>query len=385
MASIGKTPYGYALYFRCDGRRKCVRLAGLGEDAAERAKYHVEVALRAHRLSQPISVRTLDWLYHSAPRGVFAALSDLGIVDDRRMLASALHSWITVKVGRVSTRRIEQMERVGAALGKSLGDVELEAITADRLTLWSEQLLEQFARNTVAGHCAMVRQFFAWAVRERLLSESPAGGLSGAFARSERLVEVPGAGVNVLCLAAESTSDMELATALRLARWGGLRAAEVLRVRLEDIDARAMELTVRDTKRQHHGHGSRIVPIFAELRPVLEYAQLRDSDRGAAGRRGLLVPDLGSRTSSAATQRMRRLCQTLQIAMWPRPWQNMRATRESELMDAFSLKDACKWIGNSPDVAMKHYALVRSTEFDRAVGRDSSPRDRSRAGEGHSQ
>jgi integrase len=160
--------------------------------------------------------------------------------------------------------------------------------------------------------------------------------------------------------------------ALRLARWGGLRAGEVLRVRVCDVDIAGRALTVRDTKRQRHGHGSRSVPIFPELQPIIDYAADRPQLRSVETRLGLLMPLLGSRTSSATTQRARRMCERVGVQPWERFWQNMRATRESELMDAFSLKDACKWIGNSPEVAMKHYALVRSTEFDRASGRDAA-------------
>jgi hypothetical protein len=79
------------------------------------------------------------------------------------------------------------------------------------------------------------------------------------------------------------------------------------------------------------------------------------------------MPTLGGRTPAAADQRAKRLCERIGLQPWDRFWQNMRATRESELMDRFGLKDACKWIGNSPDVAMKHYAIVRRSEFERAA------------------
>jgi hypothetical protein len=68
MATLSKDKHGYRLDLSVPGYpRKCVRLSHLGDDAAERALYHVEVALRAHRLRQPIAVKTLDWLYHNAP------------------------------------------------------------------------------------------------------------------------------------------------------------------------------------------------------------------------------------------------------------------------------------------------------------------------------
>ena len=44
-----------------------------------------------------------------------------------------------------------------------------------------------------------------------------------------------------------------------------------------------------------------------------------------------------------------------------KPWQklfhNLRASRESELMRSYDLATVCRWIGNSPEVAAKHYAV----------------------------
>lgn len=362
MASLIPGPGGYRLQFSVAGNRRCVRLTGFGEDAAERAKHHVEVALRSHRRRQPIPVATLDWIFQSAPRGLLSALASVHVVDDRRMLGDALRAWITSKL-HLSTKRIENMERMADSLTQLLGDVEMESITADQLAGWAEHLSESAMHNTVAGYAGLAKQFFQWAVRERLLLGSPAGQLSSRFVPSERLAEVPAAAVERLC---EASPDAELAIALRLARWGGLRAAEILRVRVSDVDAEGRSIRVVDKKREHSGHGVRTVPIFPELECVIVAAHGR---LPSPTRDGLLMPGLGSLTTSAMGQRADRLCESLGIAAWPRFWQNMRATRESELMDLFSLKDVCKWIGNSPAVAMRHYAMVRKQEFDRASGK----------------
>lgn len=41
----------------------------------------------------------------------------------------------------------------------------------------------------------------------------------------------------------------------------------------------------------------------------------------------------------------------------------MRASRETDLMDAVGLRRACAWIGNSPEIAIKHYALMRKSDY----------------------
>lgn len=43
------------------------------------------------------------------------------------------------------------------------------------------------------------------------------------------------------------------------------------------------------------------------------------------------------------------------------------ATRETELLAHYPAKDVSSWLGNSPDIANKHYAMTMQTSFDRAI------------------
>jgi hypothetical protein len=52
---------------------------------------------------------------------------------------------------------------------------------------------------------------------------------------------------------------------------------------------------------------------------------------------------------------------------WPKLMQNLRATRETELLAHYPAKDVTSWLGNSPDVANKHYVMTMQASFDRAV------------------
>lgn len=52
---------------------------------------------------------------------------------------------------------------------------------------------------------------------------------------------------------------------------------------------------------------------------------------------------------------------------WPKLLQNLRATRETELLGRFPAKDVTTWLGNSPKVAFKHYAMATLDALRRAV------------------
>ena len=52
---------------------------------------------------------------------------------------------------------------------------------------------------------------------------------------------------------------------------------------------------------------------------------------------------------------------------WPKPFQNMRASRETELSEQYPIHVVCVWIGNSAAIAAKHYLQVRESDYDRAA------------------
>ncbi len=45
----------------------------------------------------------------------------------------------------------------------------------------------------------------------------------------------------------------------------------------------------------------------------------------------------------------------------------MRASRQTELLDQFPIKDVCGWIGNTEAIAMEAYAMQRDSSFQQAI------------------
>ena len=52
---------------------------------------------------------------------------------------------------------------------------------------------------------------------------------------------------------------------------------------------------------------------------------------------------------------------------WGKTFQNLRASRETELVEDFPVHVVTEWLGNSPDIARKHYLQTREEHFQRAV------------------
>jgi hypothetical protein len=71
---------------------------------------------------------------------------------------------------------------------------------------------------------------------------------------------------------------------------------------------------------------------------------------------------------------LRRIIARAQLKLWPKLWQNLRSTRETELADEFPAHVVVAWLGNSEAVARKHYLQVTDEHFAAAAGGERSDR-----------
>ena len=67
-----------------------------------------------------------------------------------------------------------------------------------------------------------------------------------------------------------------------------------------------------------------------------------------------------------------RILDAAKLPMWPRPFHNLRASRETELANEFPIHVVCEWIGNSEEVARKHYLQVTEEHFQKATSHPTS-------------
>ena len=55
------------------------------------------------------------------------------------------------------------------------------------------------------------------------------------------------------------------------------------------------------------------------------------------------------------------------LSPWPRMFHNMRASRETELTERFPVHVVTAWLGNTPEIARKHYLQVTDDHFAKAI------------------
>jgi hypothetical protein len=114
-------------------------------------------------------------------------------------------------------------------------------------------------------------------------------------------------------------------------------------------------------KTEHHDGGERWVPLFPELRPHLEEA----FDRAEPGAVHVIT-----RRRDSAKNLWRDLLKILSragVKPWPRLFQNLRSSRETELAETFPIHVVAEWLGNSPKTALTHYTQVTEDHYRRAL------------------
>ena len=230
---------------------------------------------------------------------------------------------------------------------------------ADRFR--SELYGKGHAENTVRKHIAESKTFFNAAVRSGLIDENPfADQASTIQANPERFHFVTRETIEKVI---DACPDAEWLLIVALARFGGLRIpSEALALQWSDIDWENDRIRVPSPKTEHHdGKASRTIPLFPELKPYLEDAFELAKD-GAIQ----VITRYHNASQNLGTMFVR-IIGRAGVDRWPKVFQNLRSSRETELAETFPLHVVTTWIGNTEAVAAKHYLQVTSEHFHRAV------------------
>ncbi|MHC4524920.1 MAG: tyrosine-type recombinase/integrase [Planctomycetota bacterium] len=219
------------------------------------------------------------------------------------------------------------------------------------------------AENTARKHIAISRQFFNAAIESWPISENPFKGQPVTIrANKARFFYIaPEIAQKVL----NACPNAEWRLIFGLARFGGLRCpSEVLRLKWQDIDFEKEQFTVHATKTEHHADsGIRTVPMFPELKSLFQDV----FDQAKPGT-VYCITQYRDKTVNLRTQ-LTRIIMRADLKPWPKLFQNCRSTRETELfkLTGGNIKAVCEWIGNSPVVAMQHYAQITEADMKQAA------------------
>lgn len=145
-------------------------------------------------------------------------------------------------------------------------------------------------------------------------------------------------------------------TLITLARIGGLRVdSETSVLQWDDVDFENNLLTIHSPKTERYpGKDRRIIPLFPELREELRRQSAED------GGTGYVLPNFRSKNSR---QQMYRIVFKAGLRPWDKLFNNMRASREMDLLESFPAHVVSAWMGHSIRTEQKHYVYAREEDY----------------------
>ena len=368
----GKTP-GYEIrLFDPHGRRLVIYLGGrkYSGKTANELKQIVEtlVYYRDNAIAVP-DKKTLAWIEAASP-DIREKLGNAGLIEVptihtlKELWDSFLKQKTDVKESTETT-----YENAKRRFFEFFEESEiLSELTQSQMKLWKESLLKTLAESTVAGTIAKAKAVFNWAVQSEWIEKSPLAGVGrGEFVNEEKDRFITFDEYRRLL---DACPCQDWRAIIALVRYGGLRApSEVLRLRWSDVNWEKDRFYVTSPKTaRYKGKGSRVVPLFPEVREELEklyFVQPEHTEFVITRYRDPERSNLGTQFA--------RIVKMAGIEPVPRPFDNMRASRSTDIYNEYNPFLESKWIGHSKKVAMKHYLQVREEDFERATGKRFVP------------
>jgi site-specific recombinase XerD len=362
MASGTKRPNGCQwVFFRHNGKRDTLRL---GDQITTAQRKDVERRLQrlidTVKAGLPVDVDLRQWLAGLADKP-HAVLAKHGLAAPRQNYTVAgIFAW---------HRKLLQEEQTAEATLKLFDRVEDNCVSywgadrrigdlaptdCDKLRAWmlaagNETTGEALARSTTSRRMAMVRQVLHAAKQRGFIASNPCEHIKRRGERNaERDAYVPWDLVKRLI---QHEKRAEFRLLLAMVRICGLRCpSETAILPWAAFDFQLGLFQVRAPKTRNH-KPLRDVPIFAELAPYI--ADLRTATLPGE----FVFPNLNI-ASSSLTDRLESLCRKAKVPLWDKPWVNLRASAERDMLQVMPIDKVTAFLGHSPMTALAHYNRV---------------------------
>ncbi|MEK7756675.1 MAG: site-specific integrase [Planctomycetota bacterium] len=371
MASVQNGKKGWTVQFtNPQGKRKTISLGRVAEREAERFGRNVEKLIGAAGMSCAPDGDVIGWVAglgeslrkKLAKAGLIEKPTDSTTAPMSKNLGAFIDEYISGRIDvKPGTAEIYQQIRRNLVEyfgeDKPLGDINPGDAEDFRLDL----IRQKRADATIRRRCGLAKQLFRKAVKLRLIDSNPFEDIvSTSRGNRERFYFVSR---NEIDLVLAKCPDAQWKLLVALSRFGGLRCpSEHLALRWGDIDWEKSRIRVPSPKTEHHeGKAERIIPLFPELLPYLR-AVYEEAEPGTE----FVITRYRDTRTNLRTHFMR-IISKAGLTPWPKPWQNLRSTRQTELAETFPAHVVCRWIGNTLEVADEHYLQVTDAHFDRAV------------------
>lgn len=370
MASIShdkKTGRRIIQFTGPDGKRRSIRLGKASRRYANMVKPKVEDLVYARITGHAPNDETSRWLAN-LDEGMLNKLAAVDLIEinsnqqGQIRLKHFLDEYINRRTDvKKSTRTVLSHTRRNLIEYFGL-DKAIRDITPGDADEWANYLRESgLAENTVRRRCGIAKQFFRVAIRKKYIQENPFVDLrSTVKGKRDRDYFITRDMAGKIL---DACPDAEWRLIFVLSRYGGFRCpSEHSELRWTDVDWDNERINVQSPKTEHHeGKESRQIPLFPEILP-----HLREVFENAEPGSEYVISPRYQGKPNLRTQ-FNRIIRRAGLKPWPKLFQNLRATRETELAETYPMHVVCAWMGNSQPVAAKHYLQVTDEHFRQAL------------------
>jgi integrase len=365
------------------GKRCVIGLGVMPKKSAEQFKVRFEELYSTVRANSPLPGYLVEWL-NGLSDELHDRLAERGVVQRRvkRSLGHFCKEFVESRKGIAEATKIRDRQVIGL-LKEFFGEGRvMDSITPKDAEQWRNWLGEKgnrrnkskadLSENTVRRRTGVASQIFSKAVAWKMLQENPFDGLEKSVRENpERMHYV--SWDDMLKVIANAPT-VEWRCLLAFIRLTGCRVpSEVYDLRWSDLDFVNKKITFRCKKTKKLGgrHQMRVCPMFVDLVPFLQdLAEEVGLDAIRSSQK--VFPLVNSEKTNIATT-LRKFVKRAGLTPWAKLLQNLRASRQTELIDHHPVKDVCDWFGNSPATVAKHYAQARSEVWQRAINNRMFP------------
>lgn len=357
----------FRIRYYFDGRRFKISLpAGISRARVNEFANVVDalVAARKYAENPPRAVATF---LQDAPPIFLNKLARVGLIAIEKpiTLEQAAETFLARVKATLKTRSYEiRLAALRLLLDHFGRDAPVLSIDSTAAASFVATLGDRYAQNTVKTHVESYKAFFRSLVDSNAITANPFAKIPvNVGARLNRVYNVPSEWTGLILNACATARDRCL---FMLYRYGALRAAEAVALRWSGIDWERRRLIVPSAKTERfEGRASRVIPLFPELENAL-FELFETIPEGAPDQIFSLTPKAAYKIIYAAVERAG-------LRPWSKLLQNMRATRENELVAAgYPEHVVAAWLGHTPKTQTRYYLRVLDVYFDRATGGNSS-------------
>lgn len=358
--------------------RRTLRLSRIPRKELEKIGRRIEVLVVAKITGEPLDPETARWLAETGDklRDRLVKL-DLCAPKQRRPqrhLGEFVEEYINAQQVKPLTKTMMRQTKTALinyfGANKLLTDISEGA--AVEWSWWMKTPAKDGGHGvgemTARRNCGRARQFFGHALALGLIDSNP-------FKNSKLPTQVGASPASreffvtrehFEALLAECP-DQEWRAILALSRIGGLRIpSELTGLKWSDVNWDRGTLTIHSPKLERYAGGTRLIPLFPELRrelgDLLAVRQETDADHG-----DYVISRRRCRNANLRTH-FHRLCERAGVPKYQKPFANARASRCTELAETFPVHVVTSWMGHSRTVSERHYLRVQAEHFEAATG-----------------